>query len=54
MEIFLFIFENILAGIFMYKAITTPSTERLDLIVDSFCSGMWFAFFIYSSILLLL
>ena len=54
MEIFLFIFDAVLAGIFTYKAIHTPNTERSSLIGDSFLAGMWFAFFINSLMSLLL
>lgn len=54
MEIFLVIFDAVVASIFTYQAIHTPSTERFSLIGDSFCAGMWFAFFIYSLMSLLL
>ena len=53
MEIFLMIFDVIVSGIFIYKAIRTPSTDRFTIIGDSFNAGMWFAFFIHSLISLL-
>ena len=53
MEIFLIICDAIVAGIFIYKAIHTPSTDRFTIIGDSFSAGMWFALFIHSLISLL-
>lgn len=53
MEIFIAIWEAIVAGIFIYKAIHTPSTDRTTIIGDSFSAGAWFALFIHSLISLL-